>query len=372
MGVMKIKRSYLIALGLLVLIALWFIIGSNKKDMSAPAEGTASLKQTVPTVEIKRIHAEQHESYMDLYGRTEADREVSVKAETAGLVVRTPVREGAFIKRGTLICVQDVDARRAVLDQANAQLRSRELEYVAAERLVEKGFRSSTQAAGALALLDGAKAQVKQAQIELDNVNMRAPFAGIFEQQMAEIGDYLLPGQACGLLVDLDPLVITGEVTEKQVGLLGIGKQAVVQLATGETVSGEIRFIETRANPATRTFRIEIATPNKNGKLKAGVTASIKLSAGQTNADLIPANVLTLDDGGSMGVRYLDFEQRVRFTKVTTIDETIEGVWVTGLPNPVDLIVRGQDYVSEGVKVKTQFDSQETDLGNGVIGNGPD
>ena len=362
---MKIKRSYLIALGLLVLIALWFIIGSNKKDTSAPAVDAANLKPAVPTVEIKRIHAEQHESYMELYGRTEADREVSVKAETAGLVVRTPVREGTFIKRGTLMCAQDVDARQAVLDQANAQLRSRKLEYEAAERLVEKGFRSSTQAAGALALLDGAKAQVKQAQIELGNVKMRAPFSGIFEKQMAEIGDYLTPGQPCGLLVDLDPLVITGEVTEKQVGLLDIGKHADVQLATGESVSGEIRFIETRANPATRTFRIEIATPNGDGKLKAGVTATIKLSAGQTDAHLIPANVLTLDDGGNMGVRYLDFEQKVRFSKVATIDETAEGIWVTGLPNPVDLIVRGQDYVAEGTLVNTQYDSVDTDLGNG-------
>jgi len=368
---MKIKRSYLIALGLLLLIALWFVVGSRKRNGAKPAPTPANNAQAVPTVEIKRITAEPHESYMELYGRTEADREVSVKAKTAGLVVRTPVREGSFIKRGTLICVQDVDARRAVLDQANAQLRSRELEYKAAEKLVEKGFRSPTQAAGALALLDGAKAQVKQAQIELGNVNMRAPFSGIFEQQMAEIGDYLAPGQACGLLVDLDPLVVTGEVTEKQVGLLGIGKDAVIELATGETLSGKIRFIETRANPATRTFRIEVATPNKDGKLRAGVTASIKLSAGQTNAHLIPASVLTLDDTGSTGVRYLDFENTVRFSKVTTIDETQDGIWVTGLPDPVNLIVRGQDFVSDGVKVLTQYDT-EADLKSGSTEFGPD
>jgi len=123
---MKIKRSYLIALGLLLLIALWFVIGSRKKA-SNPAPNPVNTEQAAPTVEIKRISAERHESYMELYGRTEPDREVSVKAETAGLVVSTPVREGSFIKRGTLICAQDVDARQAVLDKANAQLRSREL-----------------------------------------------------------------------------------------------------------------------------------------------------------------------------------------------------------------------------------------------------
>jgi len=356
---MKLKTSYLVAALLMALIVLWFVIGSKKTDTPAFTDA-AQIETAMPSVVIKRLSAENHENYMELYGRTEADREVAVKAETAGLVVRTPVREGVFIKRGTLICAQDIDARQAVLDQAKAALRSRELEYEAAERLVEKGFRSSTQAAGALAALDGAKAQVKQAEIELGNVNMRAPFSGIFEQQMAEIGDYLAPGQPCGLLVDLDPLVVTGEVTEKQIGLLGVGKSASIRLATGETLSGKIRFIETRANPATRTFKIEITVPNKDGKLRSGVTATIKLSAGQTEAHLIPSSVLTLDDQGSIGVRYLDFENKVRFSRVTTIDETNSGIWVTGLPKNTNLIVQGQDYVTEGVQVTTQFDNKST------------
>ncbi len=357
---MKMKTSYLVALLLMALIVLWFVIGSKKSDKPEPAEThKAKAEDTMPSVVIKRLSSERHESYMELYGRTEADREVSVKAETAGLVVKTPLREGRYIKRGTLMCAQDIDARQAVLDQAKATLRSRELEYQAAEHLVEKGFRSSTQAAGAKAAFDGAKAQVKQAEIELGNVNMRAPFSGIFERQIAEVGDYLAPGQPCGLLVDLDPLVITGEVTEKQIGLLNIGKSAAIELATGETLSGKIRFIETRANPATRTFRIEVAVPNKDGKLRSGVTATIKLSAGQTDAHLIPASVLTLDDLGSIGVRYLDEEKKVRFSRVTTIDETNNGIWVTGLPEYTDLIVRGQDYVSEGVQVTTQFDTKE-------------
>ena len=361
---MKMKTSYLVAIVLFALIVLWFVIGGRKSDKSkTEPKPETKIEETMPSVVINRLSAEMHESYMDLYGRTEPDREVSVKAETSGLVVRTPVTEGKFIKKGTLICAQDIDARQALLDQANATLRSRELEYHAAERLVEKGFRSSTQAAGALAAMDGAKAQVKQAQIELDNVNMRAPFSGIFEKQIAEVGDYLAPGQPCGLLVDLDPLVVTGEVTEKHIGLLGVGKSAAIQLETGEILTGKIRFIESGANPSTRTFRIEIAVPNKSGKLRSGVTATIKLSAGQTKAHLIPASVLTLDDQGSIGARYLDKDNKVRFSRVTTIDETSDGIWVTGLPEYADVIIQGQDFVSEGVQVSTQFDNA-TDAGS--------
>ncbi|HHL42450.1 MAG TPA: efflux RND transporter periplasmic adaptor subunit [Hellea balneolensis] len=354
---MRIKRSYLIATGISILIVAWFVIGSGKEDKpSQPEAQTSTQNETLPKVVVRHLYAETHENYLKLHGRTEPVREVSIKAETAGLVVKTPVREGRYVKRGTLLCAQDIDARAAQLDQAKATLRARELEYQAAQKLVDKGFRSPTQAAAALAAFDGAKAAVKQAEIELGNVNMRAPFSGIFEKQIAEIGDYLAPGQACGLLVDLDPLIVAGDVTEKQVSLVKIGQNVEVTLATGEVMNGKVRLVETKANPATRTFRVEVELPNKNRKLKAGVTSTFRLSAGQTKSHFIPASVQTLDDEGKVGVRYVDFENRVHFVPVTTIDENESGIWVKGLPDEIDLIVKGQDYVDEGTIVDPEID----------------
>lgn len=359
---MKLKPAYIIAIQISLLILVWFLVGgidglrSESTADDTQAIDNAPVTKSLPNVEIDTLDATLHESFIRLHGRTEPVREVSVKAETAGLVVKTPMREGRFAKQGTVLCEQDIDARQAMLDQAKALLQARQLEYQAAQTLVDKGYRSSTQALAALAALDGARATVKQAEIELGNVITRAPFSGIFEKQIAEIGDFLAPGQACGLLVDLDPLIITGEATERQIGLLSLGNRAAITLATGQSLTGKIRFIESRANPATRTFRIEVEVPNKNRTLKAGVTANIKLSAGQTKAHFIPSRVLTLDDNGHIGVRYVDANKRVRFTTVTTIDETNDGIWVTGLPSRTDLIVRGQDFVSEGSEVQTQYD----------------
>ncbi|MEE9273424.1 MAG: efflux RND transporter periplasmic adaptor subunit [Robiginitomaculum sp.] len=355
---MKLNKSYILAFLIAIAVVFWFIFGSiiKKNKPVPPKPAPTKVEKVLPLVEIKNLTAEKHQNYILLHGHSEAVREVSVKAETAGIVISTPVREGTRVSKNTLLCKQDVDARQATLDQAKAQLRSHELKYKAAETLVKKGFRSPTQAAGARAALDGARAQVKQAEIELDNINIRAPFSGVFERQIAEIGDYLSPGHPCGLLIDLDPLIITGEVTERQVGFLKTNQKALIKLATGQNIDGKIHLIETKANPETRTFRIEISVPNHAGKLKIGVTADIKIASQKTNAQLIPANVLTLNDTGQIGVRYLDSERIVSFVVVQTIDETQDGFWVTGLPDNVDLIIRGQDFVSEGTKVQTQYD----------------
>lgn len=350
---MKINKSYLFAGGAILAIVLWFWYNSVRKD-DAPAPAKTSIEQTtsIPTVVVEPREAEEHQNSFQLYGRTEANREVDVKAETAGLVVRTPVTEGTLVKRRTVLCRQDVDARQANLEQARANLEARKLDYQSSKTLVEKGYRSSVQLKSLQAAVDGAQAAVKQAEIELDNVNMRAPFSGIFDKQMAEVGDYLLPGQACGKLIEMSPLIVTVELTETQVGQMKVGQAAEVSLVTGEKVEGKIRFIEANANAATRTFRTEIEVPNADYALKGGVTATVAIKAGIVKAQHVPSKILTLDSDGTLGVRYVNYDNRVGFSVVNQIDEDSDGIWVTGLPDSTRIIVQGQDYVSVGTEVE--------------------
>jgi len=355
---MKINKSYLFALGAILAIALWFWYNSGRENNSqSPA--VTSIEQTagIPTVVVETRNAEDHQNNFKLYGRTEANREVDVKAKTAGLVIATPIAEGRHIKRGTTLCRQDIDARQANLEQANANLEARQFDLQSTQTLVDKGYRSAVQLKSQQAAVDGALASVKQAQIELDNVNMRAPFSGIFDNQMAELGDYLLPGQACGKLIEMNPLIVTVELTETQVGEVKIGQEAAINLVTGENVTGKVRFIEANANAATRTFRTEIAVPNANYALKGGVTATVGIKAGTVKAQHVPAKILTLDADGTLGVRYVDYNDRVGFATVKQIDEDSDGIWVTGLPDSTRIIVQGQDYVSVGTEVEPKTNS---------------
>jgi len=349
---MNINKSYLFAAGAVLAIALWFWYNSGRED-NAPPPPKTSLEQTtaIPSVVVESREAEDHQNAFKLYGRTEANREVEVKAETAGLVISTPVKEGRLIKRGTTLCRQDVDARQANLDQAKANLEARQFDLQSTQTLVDKGYRSAVQLKSQQAAVNGALASVKQAQIELDNVNMRAPFSGIFDNQMAEVGDYLLPGQPCGKLIEMNPLIVSVELTETQVGEVKIGQEAAVELVTGENVIGKIHFIEANANAATRTFRTEIEVPNKDYALKGGVTATVEIKAGTVKAQHVPSKILTLDSDGSLGIRYVDYNNRVGFAVVNQIDEDADGIWVTGLPDSARIIVQGQDYVSVGTEV---------------------
>lgn len=354
---MRWKSSYVFAAGILAAVALIFIVGGlfGREDREANATETknaAAMKTADPLVQASLI-AEQVKPYaVVMRGRTEAARAVVVRAETAGVVAEAPAREGAFVAKGQVLCRLAVDARKASLDQARANMKSRELQRQASANLAAKGYRSPTQVLQDQANLDAAAATVRQAEVALDQINIRAPFAGVFDNRDAEIGTYLAPGQPCGTVIELNPLLIVGDVAETETAQVREGAPAIATLVSGETLAGRVRYVARDADPQTRTYRVEIQAANPRSAARAGLSAEVSLSAGAGPAHLVPETALVLDAAGRQGVRYVQPDNRVAFAPVTVIDEDPQGVWISGLRGPVRLITVGQSYVSEGQKVR--------------------
>jgi multidrug efflux system membrane fusion protein len=125
-----------------------------------------------------------------------------------------------------------------------------------------------------------------------------------------------------------------------------------VRLASGEVFEGVVRFVQFRAEPATRTFRVEVTAPNPEGRIRSGLSAGIRLVGGMLEVARVPTGVLALNDEGRIGVRVLDASDTVQFFAVDVVEDTPEGVWVTGLPEGVRVIVRGQEFVDEGRRAR--------------------
>jgi multidrug efflux system membrane fusion protein len=113
-------------------------------------------------------------------------------------------------------------------------------------------------------------------------------------------------------------------------------------------VQGKVRYIAPVANPATRTFNVELEIANRDGKLPVGVTAEISLPVGTVLAHRISPALLTLDDDGVVGVKILDDSGQVAFVPADVARSSADGVWITGLPDPARIITVGQGYVRPG------------------------
>jgi len=116
-----------------------------------------------------------------------------------------------------------------------------------------------------------------------------------------------------------------------------------------------VTFLSRAADPETRTFRVEIEVPNADLSLRDGQTAEIVIGAAGKNAHLLPQSALTLNDDGILGVRVVSQDSAALFVPVTLLRDTPSGVWLAGLPDQADVIIIGQEYVTDGVRVAASF-----------------
>ena len=352
-------------------------------------------------------HAVTVDSAVIMRGRTEAARQVTVASEISGLVISEPIRKGAFVDAGDLLCQLDpgtlaaqlaegrarlaeaqgrVPEAQATVVEASASVREAEINVTVARRLSEEGFASETRLISAEAALEAANAGVQrassqvisaQAGIEgaqatvaaderaIERLNITAPFAGLLESDTSELGSLMQPGAPCATIIQLDPIKLVGFVPEASVSQITVGAMAGARLTTGQEVVGQVTFLSRSADEQTRTFRVEVRVPNADQLIGDGQTAEIVVASDGRMAHLLPASSLTLDNDGAIGIRAIVTQDGsdidiARFMPVGIMRDTIDGIWVTGLPDTVDVIVVGQEYVTDGVPVVATM-QQETD-----------
>jgi multidrug efflux system membrane fusion protein len=326
-------------------------------DPAAPAAApTAPQAQAAGAVGViaQRSRAQPLDMGVLLRGQTEAARRLEVRAETSGRVISAPLRRGAKIDEGTLLCEIDPGIRAASLAEAEARLLEAEINASAALSLQQSGYRSDTAAAAAQAARQGAEAGVKAAEAEIARLTIFAPFAGLLEVDAAETGSLLTPGALCATVIALDPVKLVGFVAETEVDRIAEGAMAGGRLASGGTLAGSVSFVAHSADPNTRTFRVEVTVPNPDLSVREGQTVEMLIAAPGTTAHLLPASALTLDDEGRLGLR-LVIDGHAVFQPVQVLRDAPEGVWLAGLPEVADVVVVGQEYVTEATPLLVTY-----------------
>jgi multidrug efflux system membrane fusion protein len=351
------NKNYRVAFVILLLLLLWMASGIFSTQTTTQAVAVSLADDALFKVRAKLLDAQPYASQLKISARTEANRMVNIRAEVSGQVENLPVEKGQLVKAGDVICELAVEDRQLQVEQADAEVKRAQLDYDAALRLKSSGFQALTVIAEKKSSLDTARAELKRAELDLEKIKISAPFDGVVDGRPVEIGDLMQRGDICATILDFDPLLVVGQVAGKNIGRVNIGDKVAVNLLTGEHVDGLLRFVSSNSDNLTRTFRIEVAVPNKNNTLYSGITAEIQVSSQEVLAHLISPSLLALDEKGSIGVRILDDNSIVNYAPVTLLGDDLNGVWVLGLPKQVRLITVGQEYVSDGQQVAASFES---------------
>ena len=355
---MKLRGSHLVSLAILAGIGGWMFTGEliegGQADPNAEtiADRQAKLTNNAFRVRILELQPSERTRTLSIRGRTQAESMVSVRAETGGTVETRAVEKGQMVKPGDLLCVIDKGVRQTQLDRAQAILRQAQEDYDANKLLVERGFATNTKLRGLKAALDTALAGLATAEQDMQRTEVRATVAGQVQTPYAEVGDNLRTGDVCVTLMETNPMLFSGQVPEREIGSIKPGMAASVNLISGDTVGGKIRYISPVADANTRTFNIEIEMPNPDRKLLDGMTATADIDLDPGKAYQINPSWLTLADDGQIGVRSVSTQNKVQFNPVRIIAMDEKQAWVDGLNPGLRVITLGQNFVAAGEEVE--------------------
>ena len=301
---MKIRQTYITSFVTLVLAFLWMLSGMLT-DEEFEVKAKTQL-ETISSVTVLNSSALEKAKKIKVSGTTEADKLIKIRAEASGTVVSRPVKQGQFVKKDQLIC-----------------------------QLYNAGRTSYPK--------------------------VKAPFDGYLETFSVKEGDYLNTGAVCATIIDPDPMRLIGEVSEKEINFVKVGAKAVAELISGKEVEGVVSFVSTSANKGTRTFRVEIDVKNSDRSIRDGVSAQIAIEGDTILAHKISPSILMLGEAGELGIRTVYEVDQVEFKKIEILEDSMEGIWITGLPKNTRIITVGQEYVFQGqtVNVKEISESPE-------------
>ena len=237
----RIKGSLIVAALLAIGATGWILSGNLPEEWqaviaaNAPGEEAAQpaaavappppapAEEVLPSVRVYRSTARIRQAQVRIAGLTEASRSGRIMAETEGAVQTIGIEEGDTVARGDTLGRIKIDERQAIVREAEALVQQRAIEYDAASKLANKGFQSEIRRAQAHADLESAKASLDRAKTDLAKTRLAAPFDGVIASKDAEVGDLLQVGDLVATIVDLDPLLIVANVSEREVGRIAEG-----------------------------------------------------------------------------------------------------------------------------------------------------
>ena len=199
-------------------VILWLASGSlggRKSGGSEPAASAQRASTAATRVQVRTQQAEPIMRFISVFGRTAPARIVDIKAETNGRVEALVVDRGQQVRKGTVMVRLDLRDRQARLEQSQASVAQFQTAYEAQLELKTKGYVSDTQLAETLAKLEGARADLVRAELDLDYRLIRAPFDGVIQERPVELGDFVRAGDPVLTFVDNTRLIVTASIAEQ-------------------------------------------------------------------------------------------------------------------------------------------------------------
>lgn len=321
-----------------------------------PEEGSAQV--LVSLLEVKDT---LFNHFLELQGTIKTTQNITLNAEFGGVLERIHVQKGQNVQKGQLLAsIQDGGISQQ-LAQLKIQAELAKTTFERQSRLWENKIGSEIQYLQAKSAYETQQSAVEQMQKQVAKANIYAPFSGVIDDVITDVGTVVAPGMPVLRLVNLSDMYLESEVPEQYIANVKKGSQAKVDISVlGEQLDTKISQVSNFINPANRSFKVEIRLPNKNNAIKPNMTARLQVNDYQNKeAILLPTDIISENAQGEQYVflaKKGDNEnQYVAERVVISTGKTQNGFTeiLSGIQKGDKVIREGARSVQEGQRVST-------------------
>jgi RND family efflux transporter MFP subunit len=297
--------------------------------------------------------------YLELQGSVDTKKNIVITPEYSGILKQVFVKEGQRVSKGQILARIDDGGLGQQVAQLQIQADLAKTTYERQKRLWDQKIGSEIQFLQAKSAYEAQQKAVDQLKTQLAKTAVTAPFSGIIDDVITEQGSVVAAGQSQLIrIVNLRDMYIEAVIPEKYLTSVTEGKNVEVYFPVlGKTIPAKIRQAADFIDPNNRTFKVEIAVPNKDGNIKPNLTAKLKIND-YTNpkAVLVPQSVISENADGEQYVFVADSIQgetaKAKIRKIITGKTQGDFIEVVdGLQNGDAVINAGARTVNNGQEV---------------------
>lgn len=268
------------------------------KELEKDLEAKGLIEMKIRTVATAELKSGVFRHFIDLQGRVEADESVMATSQIPGALKRVYVDNGDFVKKGQLLAEIEDAVMVKSLAELEGQLKVAEDLYNRQKSLWEQNIGSEVQFIQARNGKESLERSIATMKENWAMTKIYAPTSGTVDMVMLKQGQAIAPGVPLCNILNLDKLLIKGEVTEAYAAKVKKGDIVQVYFPDlDKEVSTKVSYVSKSINPVNRTFTIECELGK--GDYRANQIAVLKIVDYQSpKAITIPINLIqTAEDG---------------------------------------------------------------------------
>lgn len=346
------KKSIIISLIVVCIFgAMFYTLANNKKEIESRKEVSVSDARVAVTAEAASMRAIANQ--LRFTGAAEPCKEVTVASEAAGKITSVNFKIGDYVSKGTIIAKVDDTYKQLAYENAQLNYAKFKEDFDRYKVLREGNAVTEVQFRDIRIGFENANIQLKNAEKQLEDTNIRAPFSGYITSKHTEEGAFVGTGTPIAGIADISQLKVALSVSESDVYNLRTGQEVTVNTDVYPNVDfkAKISNVSSRGSN-THTYPVEIIISNSSANpLKAGTYVNVTVAMGSEEKKLMIPRDAIISSIKDPSV-YITDGETVRLAKIQTgRDYNSYLEVIDGLNTGDHVITAGQINLMDGAKV---------------------